>query len=157
MESTLSTPCSRSDPPLSCQGAALAHLESLSPHNVVLWTDGTVPFDKAAPAYLPTALSVTPRLLFLFQQRPVCLNLEAHAIVHALCWSRQDQQVRLFSFCPLLLFYLPQTLCQELSSFFFCSIRLQWVPGHSFLPGNDAADQPGSQSRSTPTSSPPPK
>ena len=31
MESTLSTPCSRSDPPLSRQGAALAHLDSLSP------------------------------------------------------------------------------------------------------------------------------
>ena len=24
-------------------------------------------------------------------------------------------------------------------SLFFCSIRLQWVPKHSFLPGNDAA------------------
>ena len=31
VESTLSTPCSRSDPPLSYQGAALAHLDSLSP------------------------------------------------------------------------------------------------------------------------------
>ena len=31
VESTFPTPCSRSDPPLSHQGAALAHLDSLSP------------------------------------------------------------------------------------------------------------------------------
>ena len=40
-------------------------------------------------------------------------------------------------------FLLSQTLWQirqELSSLSSCSIRLQWIPGHSFLPGNDAAD-----------------
>ena len=44
MEYTLSTPCSHSDPPLSRQGAALAHLDSLPRHDLVLWTDGSVPF-----------------------------------------------------------------------------------------------------------------
>ena len=41
-------------------------------------------------------------------------------------------------------FLLPQTLwpiCQKLPSFSSYSIRLQWVPGHSFLPGNDTADE----------------
>ena len=41
-------------------------------------------------------------------------------------------------------FLLSQTLWQiwqELSSLSSCSIRLQWFPGHSFLPGNNAADE----------------
>ena len=44
VESILSFPCSRSDPPLTRQGAALTHLDSLHPHDLVLWTDGSVPF-----------------------------------------------------------------------------------------------------------------
>ena len=41
-------------------------------------------------------------------------------------------------------FLLSQTLWQiwqELSSLSSCSIRLQWVPKHSFLLGNDTADE----------------
>ena len=70
VESTLSTPCSRSNSPLSRQGAALAHLDSLF---TMIWYSGQTALflsllARAAPAYLPTALSVALRPLFPFQQ-----------------------------------------------------------------------------------------
>ena len=71
VESTLTTPCSRSDPPLSRQGVALAHLESQLP--LMIWYSGATALfvfllARAAPAFLPTALSVALRPLFLFRQ-----------------------------------------------------------------------------------------
>ena len=70
VESTLSTPCSRFDPPLSRQGAALAHLDSLP---LMIWCFGQTALflfllARAAPAYLPTALSVALRPHFPFRQ-----------------------------------------------------------------------------------------
>ena len=93
---------------------------------------------KAAPAFLPTALSVALRPLFPFRQAQYA-SAEACAILHALCWSRQHQQVCHFSS----LFLLPDSLSvlATLSSLSSCSIRLQWVPGHSSLPANDTADE----------------
>ena len=38
-------------------------------------------------------------------------------------------------------FLLPQSLWQELSFLSSHTIRLQWIYGHSFPPGNDAADE----------------
>ena len=65
VEFTLSSLSSHSDPPLFCQGAALAHL--------TIWCSGQTALflfllGKAAPAFLPTALSVARRPLFPFQQ-----------------------------------------------------------------------------------------
>ena len=160
VEPTLSTPCSRSDPPLSRQGASLTHLDSLPPHDLVLWTDGSVPFPfgKGGSGVLDNCSLCDTEATLSFSAGPVCssFSAEACAILHALCWSRQHQQVCHFS--SLLLsdsrsvlatlssppsFLLSQTLWQiwqELSSH-SCSIRLQWVLGHSFLPGSEAADE----------------
>ena len=70
MESTLPTPCSRFDPPLSRQGAALAHLDSLPAHD--LYSVQTALFlfllARVASAFLPTALSVALRPFFPFWQ-----------------------------------------------------------------------------------------
>ena len=70
LESTLPTSCSRSDPPLTRQGTALAHLDSLPPHDLVLWTDGSVPFPfgKGGSGVLANVLSVALRPLFPFRQ-----------------------------------------------------------------------------------------
>ena len=162
VESILSSSCSRFDSPLSCQGAALAHLDSLPPHDLVLWIDSSVPFPfgKGGSGVLANCSLCGTVATLSFSAGPVCssFSAEACAILHALCWSRQHQQVCHFSSLLLLSdsrsvfttlssppsFLLSQTLWQiwqELSSLSSCSIRLQWVPRHSFLPGNDAADE----------------
>ena len=156
VESTLPTPCSRSDPPLSRQGAALAHLDSLPPHDLVLYTDGSVPFPfgKGGCGVLANCSLCGTEATLSFLAGPVCssFSAEACAILHALCWSRQHQQVCHFSSLLLLSdsrsvlatlssppsFLISQTfwqIWQELSSLSFCSIRLQWVPRHSFHRG----------------------
>ena len=132
VESTLSSPC---------LGAPLAYLDSLPPYRLVLWTESSF-------------LSFWHTFSFLVG--PICssFSAEACAILHALCWSLQHQQVCLFSSssdsCSVFAtlsppsFLLSQSLWQiwhELSSVFSCSIRLQWVPGPSSLLGNDSANE----------------
>ena len=106
VESTLPTPCSRSDPTLSRQGAALAHLDSLPLHGLVLWTDGSVPFPfgKGGSGVLANCSLCGTEATLSFSVGPVCssFSAEACAILHALCWSRQHQQACHFSSLLLL-------------------------------------------------------
>ena len=66
MESTLSTLCSRSDPPLSRQGAALTNLDSLP---LMIWYSAPYPFGKGGFGVLAIcSLSLALKPLFPFQQ-----------------------------------------------------------------------------------------
>ena len=74
VESTLSSSCSRSDPPHSRQGAALAHLDSLPPHDLVFWTDGSVPFPfgKSGSGVLANCSLCGTEATLSFSAGPVC-------------------------------------------------------------------------------------
>ena len=154
--------CSRSDPLLARQSAALSHLNSLPHHDLVLWTDGSVPFalgKGGSGVFADCSLCNTQELLS-FSAGPVCssFSAEAVALFQALSWTRQHLRICQFNSvlilsdsCSVLQllksspgFLLPSTFWQiwhELSCLSQSLIlTLQWVPGHSSLPGNDTAD-----------------
>ena len=158
VESTLSSPCSRSDP-LTLAKVRLSLILTLCPF--MTWYSGQTALfvfllARAAPAYLPTALSVALRPFFPFRQAqyapvfrlkpaPLCTLFadRGNAIKSAISLLLSDSRSVLATLSSPPPFLLSQTLWQiwqEVSTL-SCSIRLQWVPRHSFLPGNDTADE----------------
>ena len=124
----------------------------------MLRTDGSVPFLFGKDGFGVVAncsVCGTEATLFISAD-PVCSSFsdEACAILYALCWSRQHQQVCHFSSLLLLSgshsvlssifsFTLVSgrncVLSSVLFLFLFCFIRLQWVsPDICFFPGNDS-------------------
>ena len=158
VESTLSTPCSQSDPPLA--KVRLSLTLTLSP--LMIWYSGLMALflfllARKAPAFLPTALSVAMRPLFPFWQAQYAQVFPLKPAPFYTLFAGLDSTNKSAKFLLLLSdsrsvlatlssppsFLLSHTLCQiwqELSSL-SCSIRLQWVPRCSFLPGNDTADE----------------
>ena len=110
---------------------------------------------RTAPAFLLSALSVALRPLFAFRQAQYVrvfpmkpapfrmlfdgLGTTIKSAISLLLLSHSRSVLTIPSSPPS--FLLSQTLWQELSSLSSCAIRLQWVPGHSSVPGNDAADE----------------
>ena len=112
--------------------------------------------ERAAPKYLPTAISVALRPHFPFQQAQYVqvfpLKSAPFCMLFAGLGSTNKPATSLLLLsdpCSVLIFLssppsflLPETLWQirqELFSFSSCSIRLEWVPGHSILLGNNVA------------------
>ena len=109
---------------------------------------------KTALAYLPTVLSLPLRPPFSFQQTQYAqvfpLKPAAFCEIFAGLGSTNKSATSHFFSSQLTLalsssppFLLPQSLWHELSSLSSCFIRLQWVHGHTFLPGNNAAELDG--------------
>ena len=124
MECTLSSSCFRSDPPLSRRGAAIAHLDSLSLYDLVLWTDGSVLFffgNSGFGVFANCSFYGTQATLS-FSAGPICsdISAEACALLQVLCWSRQHQQATSLLFLSYLTLALASPLCPLLHlSFYF--------------------------------------
>ena len=149
--------------PLTLAKVRLSPILTLSP--LMIWYSGQTALflfllARAAPAFLPTALSVALRPLFPFRQAqfvpvfplkpaPFC------TLFSGLGNTNKSAIFLLFFSCLTLVLSSPPCPLLHLSSypklygrsgrncllFSSCSIRLQWVPGHSFFPGNDTADE----------------
>ena len=142
---------------------ALVHLDFPSPHDVVLWNDGCIPFPFGKGAYgvFANCSLCGIETILSFSAGPACssFSAEACAILQALCWSRQNPQVCHLSSLLLLSnyrsvltsppsylsslfsppsFFLPQSLwqiLQELSSLSPVLLGYNWSPDTRFSQG----------------------
>ena len=113
---------------------------------------------KAAPGFLPTSLYVAPKLfpfrqaqyvqVFPLKPAPFCKLFaglgSTNKSATSLLFSSYLTLVLSSPPCLLLHVFFSLNLSGRSGRnyrFSSCSIRLQWVPGHSFLPENDSSDE----------------
>ena len=91
---------------------------ALPSHDLVLWTDSSIPFPfgKGGSGVLANYFLRGAEATLSFSAGPVCssFSAEACAILHALCWSRQHQQA--CHFFSLLLLSDSRSILAALSS-----------------------------------------
>ena len=122
---------------------------------------GTVYFRKRWLGVLGVCLVCCTQEKLSFCSGHVCssFSVETSELLQAFIWTGQHRQVFQFfsalilSYSRFVLFTLSSSPCKllsstlrqvwhELSTISKClTLRLQWVPGHSFLPGNDTANE----------------
>ena len=144
--------------PLSLAKMRLSPTSTLS--SLTIWYSGQTTLllfllARAAPEFLPTALSVALRPFFPFQQAQYVQvfplkSAPFYTLFAGLGSTNKSAISLLFSYYLTLVLSSPPSflllqplwqIWQELSSLSSCIIRLQWVPEYSFLPENDAADE----------------
>ena len=156
MELTFSTPCSCSDPSLSCQGAALLHVDSLPSDDLIIWMDDyfSFYFGKGGSGILANCSLRNNGTTLSYSPSPVYSNFSAEACAILLAFFLFEQHQQDCHFSSLLLLshsssvlatlssiLLSHILWWELSFLLSYTMRLHWVPRHSFLPGNDTVDE----------------
>ena len=109
VESTLSSPCSRSDPPLSFVKVRLSPTLTLPPHDLVLWTDGSFSLGKGGSGVLANCslcvteatLSFSAGSVFPLKPAPFC------TLFAGLGSTNKSAISLLFSSCLTLVLFSP--------------------------------------------------
>ena len=158
----LSSPCSRKDPPSLRNTAAISHLSTLSHRDISAWTDGSVPGrlgQGGAGIHIKCTKCVTATSLsFSTGLWATSYSAETFALLHALEWCISHSKTCNFNSITFfsdslsvlstlstpLPYLTPKSLSNTQSLLNSLSqskvVHLQWIPGHSSLPGNDLAD-----------------